>query len=71
MTTTGVDLERSTKASQTWPVARALSVSVASGEIDGVLRANGAGTSRALASNPASHQWTPVRHLVIFPTRVM
>ena len=87
MTTTGIEVEGTTKGSERRPVSRALSLSVASSEIFGILGADRAGKS-ALAENvPASRhhdggqirvrgfdpaeQRTPVRHLVLFPARVL
>jgi ABC-type multidrug transport system ATPase subunit len=87
MTTTGIEVERGTTGSQMRPVSRALSSSVASGEIVGILGANDAGKRTVAGSVSASRhhdgghfrmrgfdpaeQRTPVRHLVIFPARVV
>ena len=87
MTNTGIQIEGSTKGSEGRPVSPRLSLSVASGEIFGVLGANGAGNSTAVENVPASRhhdggrtrvrgfdpaeQRTPVRHLVLFPARVL
>ena len=86
MTSTGIQIEGSTKGSERPPVSRGLS-SVASGEIFGVLGANGAGNSTAVENVPASRHHdggrirvrgfdpaerrTPVRHLVIYPAQVL
>jgi ABC-2 type transport system ATP-binding protein len=87
MTSTGIQIEGSTKGSEGRTVPRRLSLSVASGEIFGVLGANGAGSSTAVENVPASRHHdggrirvrgfdpaerrTPVRHLVIFPAPVL
>jgi ABC-2 type transport system ATP-binding protein len=87
MTSTGIEVEGTIKGSEGRPVSRALSLSVASGEIFGFLGANGAGKSTAVENVPASRhhdggqirvrgfdpaeQRTQVRHLVIFPARVL
>jgi ABC-2 type transport system ATP-binding protein len=87
MTTTGIEVEGTTKGSERRPVSLALSLSVASGGIFGILGANGAGKSTAAENVSASRhhdgggirvrgfdpaeQRTPVRHLVIFPARVL
>jgi ABC-2 type transport system ATP-binding protein len=88
MTSTGIQVEGATKGSEGRPVSRVLSLSVASGEMFGVLGANGAGRSTAVDNVPASRHHhdggrirvrefdpaerrMPVRHLVIFPARVL
>ena len=87
MTNTSIQIEGSTKGSEGRPVSPRLSSSVASGEILGVLGANGAGSSTAVDNVPASRHHdggrtrvrgfdtaerrTPVRHLVIYPAQVL
>jgi ABC-type multidrug transport system ATPase subunit len=87
MTTTRTELERSTRASEMRPVSRALSLSVASGEAVAFPGASSAGKSTAAGSVSASRhhdggqvyaggfdpaeQRTAVRHLVVFPARVL
>jgi ABC-type lipopolysaccharide export system ATPase subunit len=85
--TTRTEVERSTEGFERRPVSWALSLSVASGEVDGILGAGSAGTATADEKVPASQhhdpgrfrvdgfdraeQRMPHRHLVIFPARVV
>jgi ABC-type multidrug transport system ATPase subunit len=87
MTATGIEVERDTKGSQRRLVSRELRSSVAAGEIVGIQGANDVGKSAVAesASTPRRHdggrlqvrgldpaeQRTPVRHLVLFPARVV
>jgi ABC-2 type transport system ATP-binding protein len=87
MTNTGIQIEGSTEGSEGRPGSPGLSLSVASGEIFGVLGANGAGNSTAVENVPASRHHDggrtrvrmfdpaerrpPVRHLVIYPAPVL
>jgi ABC-2 type transport system ATP-binding protein len=87
MTSTGIEFEGTSTGSEGPPVSRALSSSVASGEVSGILGANSAGKSTAVEIVPASRhhdggqfrvrgfdraeQRAQVRHLVIFRPRVL
>jgi ABC-2 type transport system ATP-binding protein len=87
MTSTGIQGEGVTKGYGGRPVSRGPSLSVASGEIFGVLGANGAGEVSAVENVQASRhqdggrirvrgvdpteQRRRVRHLVIFPAPVL
>jgi hypothetical protein len=69
MTTTRTDLERSTKSSEMRPVSRSLSLSVASGSVSASRHHDGRHVY-AGGFDPAE-QRTAVRHLVVFPARVL
>jgi len=87
MTSTGIQLEGTTKGYGRRPVLRELSMSVAAGEIVGDLGAHGAGITTAGENTPAlrrrdggpirvsgqdpAEQGGLVRHLVIFRARVL
>ena len=86
MTKTGIQIEGSTKGSEARPVSPRLSLSVASGEVFGVLGANDGGNSTPVENVPVSRhhdggrtrvrgfdtaERTPVRHLVIYPAQVL
>jgi len=87
MTSTGIQGEGLAKGHQGRPVLRGLSLSVASGEISGILGADSAGETTAVETVPAvrhqdggrmrvrgfdpAEQRTRTRHLVIFPAPVL
>jgi ABC-2 type transport system ATP-binding protein len=87
MTSTGIEIERTSTGAEGRPVSRALSLSVGSGEISGIPGANSAGKSAAVEIVPPSRhhdggqirvrgfdpaeQRAQVRHLVNFRPRVL